>query len=282
MKREPLFNLNSNEQVVSRKNSDTLVLKGKSVAIQPSPNAADMIAYWNSLSAISDNKLIHFKTTNAKNVLKTAPIVIKALRQMEDGQFFLDRNIVIPNAYYNGPKVSLCAVQRPITVPGFKKVLDAYLERVKRNKNISLHHFLFGNAFGPPNAQFGSPFVYCLHLLLTELKQPKRDYHNAGDFIDDYEWVYSFLDEMIGYDWTEKLDGLLKEDFAEMFYAKQEKLIIESELPYVEQEPSKWIMYDPFIEALKNSWGDKEIPIFYFLSQSFFDFLNRFAEKSDY
>jgi hypothetical protein len=267
---------------VSRNNSDALVLKGKSLAIQPSPDAADMIAYWNLLSATVTNKLIYFKTVNKQKVLKTATTVIKALRQMEDGQFFLDRNIVIPNAYYNGPKVSLCAVQRPITVPGFKKILDAYLERVKRTKNISLHHFLFGNAFGPPNAQFGSPFVYCLHVLLTELKQPKRDYRNAGEFTADYEWVYSFLEEMMGYDWAEKLDGLLKEDFAEMFYAKQAKLINENELFFVEQEPSKWIMDDSFIGALKNSWGDKEIPIFYFLSQSFFDFLNRFAEKADY
>jgi hypothetical protein len=282
MKREPLFNLNSNEQVVSRKSSGALVLKGKSVAIQPSPNAADMIAYWNLLSATVTNKLIHFKTTNAKNVLKTAPIVIKALRQMEDGQFFLDKNIIIPNAYYKGPKVALKALKRPITVPGFKKILDAYLERINRTRNISLYHFLFGNAFGPPNAQFGSPFVYCLNLLLNEIKQPKRNYHNVGEFTDEYEWVYSFLEEMVGYDWPEKLDGLIKEDFAEMFYAKQSKLINEDELPYIEQEPSKWIMHDSFIEALKKSWGDKEIPIFYFLSQSFFDFLNRFVEKSDY
>lgn len=285
MKQATLYPLKDNEEIVERNGKQVIVLKTVGqVADQLMPDAMEMVEYWNLRASNLDNKLIVFKLANNKGMYKTAIKVIKGLNDLNNGHFFDNKYTVAPIIGRYTPhsiKISLTKIRRPITVKGFHIILDTYLKSVKRQKKISLYNFMFGNSQGPENAHYGSPFVKQLYKLLTG-RIEQRTYKNPEKWAGFYKHVYWFLEEVVGTDWENQLDQMSKEDFAEKFFTKQLNLINDVERPYVEYDPSKWILHDPFIKDVVNSWRNSDPPLFYFLSDKFFEYLNKYSMESDF
>ena len=284
MKQKLLTPLQSNEEIVVRNGKTVVALKTQTAdkAILPIHSARDIITYWNTLSSNAAHKLCRFLMANKKTTHKSSIAAIKGLNALEDGHFFDSERIVWPESWATGGHVvTALDVARPVDFELFKSVLDKYLLYTNRTRKTSLYKYLFGNAFGPESGHFGSPFVTHLYKFLYKVEDKPR-YVNPGQYRDYYKYIYWFMESVIGLTWQSDLDRIKPEDFAERFFTKQHNKVSETERPYITYDPSKWIMYDPFIKAIQDSWGDKKIPVFYFLSDTFFEFLSKYADKSDH